>query len=56
VLDDETRAEIVRYNALDIELYDRVVREFPQAETAEQNELSGLPPARRLRRIAGGRR
>jgi Sulfotransferase family len=54
-LDDETRAEIVRYNALDIELYDRVVREFPESASAEQNELSGLPLARRLRRIAGGR-
>ncbi len=28
VLDDDTRAEVVRYNALDIELYERVVRQY----------------------------
>jgi hypothetical protein len=33
VLDEETRAEIVRYNALDIELYDTVVREFADADS-----------------------
>lgn len=56
VLDEETRAEIARYNALDIELYDRVARQFADAVSAEPAELSGLPLARRLRRIAGGRR
>jgi hypothetical protein len=55
VLDEETRAEIVRYNALDIELYDRVVREFPEATPAEQTELSGHPLLSRLRRVGGGR-
>jgi hypothetical protein len=57
VLDEETRAEIVRYNALDIELYDRVVRQhFPDAEFAEDAELSGHSAVRRLRSIAGRRR
>jgi hypothetical protein len=56
VLDDETRAEIVRYNALDIELYDRVARQFADAVSAEQTELSGQPPVSRLRRVVGGRR
>jgi Sulfotransferase family len=55
VLDEETRAEIVRYNALDIELYDRVVRELPEATPAEPNELTGQPLLSRLRRIGGGR-
>jgi hypothetical protein len=57
VLDEDTRAEIARYNALDIELYDRVVRKhFNDAGPAGHTELSGHPALRRLRRIAGSRR
>jgi Sulfotransferase family len=57
VLDEETRAEIVRYNALDIELYDRVVQQqFPDAGSVEHIELHGHRSLRRLRRIASSRR
>ncbi len=45
VLDDDTRAEVARYNALDIELYERVVRQhFPEGPT---------PSGRRSRDRAG---
>ena len=56
VLDEETRAEIERYNALDIELYDRVARQFADAVSAEPAELSGHSSGGRLRRIANGLR
>jgi hypothetical protein len=56
VLDEETRAEILRYNALDVELYDRVVRQqFPHATSAEKAELSGRRSVRGVRRIVMGR-